>query len=440
MAKIRETDIVRVWQGMAQEKLVTENGEAFQVIYPGRPNGGQGADLLDAVIRTPEGVVIGDIEIHAKSSEWQSHHHNGDPGYNRVILHVVLRRDTEITVRQDGNKVPILALEKNYSRRSGISENKESLPCQKLAGQGSEGVAHVLEAVGEVRFRDKAERFLRELEREEVEQVFYEAVMRALGYSKNKEPFQKLAHGLQWKVLERVVTKTSPDIIDTLLALLFGSAGLLPSQRSWGSEKDNYIAGLENLWATSSRHRLLTVNDWELGGVRPTNHPVRRLAAAAHVVVRFRGRGFENEFVELVRSGSVPELEKALMVDDDGYWINHSDFGSVMSPHPTLLGAERAGVIVVNVVLPFVFAISEPPVAPTALELYRNYPRLAGNALDRHMIGQIRVDSKMVNSARRQQGLIHLYQTFCTQGRCKECPLAGAGEDYLRKSLSCVSA
>ena len=35
-----------------------------------------------------------------------------------------------------------------------------------------------------------------------------------------------------------------------------------------------------------------------------------------------------------------------------------------------------------------------------------------------------RQDSRLVNSARRQQGLIHIYDSLCTQGRCNDCPLS----------------
>ena len=90
MSQIPESAIVKAWQEMRRADLVTEDGEPVSVVYPGRVNRDQGPDLLDAVIRTGAGLVKGDIEVHARSSEWQSHHHHQDRVYNRVILHLSL--------------------------------------------------------------------------------------------------------------------------------------------------------------------------------------------------------------------------------------------------------------------------------------------------------------------------------------------------------------
>lgn len=77
----------------------TEDGQPVKVIYPGRPNRDRGADLLDAVIATGREVRKGDIEIHSRSSHWVAHRHHRDAAYNRVILHVVLQRDTVAATR-----------------------------------------------------------------------------------------------------------------------------------------------------------------------------------------------------------------------------------------------------------------------------------------------------------------------------------------------------
>ena len=98
--------------------LVTEEGEPIKIIYPGRINDDRGADLLDAVIATSQGLIRGDIEVHVKSSSWWAHRHHLDPIYNRVILHVVFWHDTETAINlQNGQKVPTLALHKFIKTR-----------------------------------------------------------------------------------------------------------------------------------------------------------------------------------------------------------------------------------------------------------------------------------------------------------------------------------
>jgi hypothetical protein len=110
-----ESRVVAIWQNWlpGRTDLVTEEGEPIKIIYPGRINDDRGADLLDAVITTRQGLKRGDIEVHVKSSSWWAHRHHRDPSYNRVILHVVFWCDTkEATTLQNGQKVPTLALHK----------------------------------------------------------------------------------------------------------------------------------------------------------------------------------------------------------------------------------------------------------------------------------------------------------------------------------------
>jgi len=84
---------------------------------------------------------------------------------------------------------------------------------------------------------------------------------------------------------------------------------------------------------------------------------------------------------------------------------------------------------VVNVLLPFTFAwsrfTSQPELARKAFELYCHYPRLEVNTVERHMSHQLGLNSDLVSSAQRQQGLIHIYNTLCSQGDCHRCPFGG---------------
>ena len=120
--------------------------------------------------------------------------------------------------------------------------------------------------------------------------------------------------------------------------------------------------------------------------------------------------------------------EKGLMVTANGYWADHFDFGSsFLTRIPALIGSRRAADIVVNVLLPFAFAWSkigsQPEIWRKAFDLYCHYPSLAVNAVEKHMRNQLGVGSSLISSAQRQQGLIHIYNTLCTQGGCDRCLL-----------------
>jgi hypothetical protein len=69
-----ESQVIKIWQRLLRYRteLTTEGGEPIKIIYPGRINDDRGADFRDAVITTSQGLIKGDIEVHVKSSGWQS--------------------------------------------------------------------------------------------------------------------------------------------------------------------------------------------------------------------------------------------------------------------------------------------------------------------------------------------------------------------------------
>jgi hypothetical protein len=141
--------------------------------------------------------------------------------------------------------------------------------------------------------------------------------------------------------------------------------------------------------------------------------PQRRIVGAGYLLARYLGRGLVPGLLQVVGEADVERghrrLEGGLMIKRDGYG--------------TLIGRGRAREMVVNVLLPFSFAWADGQLREHALELYRNYPRLEENQITREMSRQLLVGSGVVNSARRQQGLLHLYKSFCLERKCSQCPL-----------------
>ncbi len=440
-----ESQILTIWQHLLLDRteLTTEGGEPIKVIYPGRTNDDRGADFRDAVIATSRGLAKGDIEVHVKSSDWRTHHHHNDPAYNRVILHVVMWNDIgKATNLQNGKTIPTLALYKYpISQQTNLARPPSSLsiPCLRAAERLTPGImAEVLDTAGKERFLAKATRFQVDLGQMEAGQCLYQGIMGALGYSKNKLPFLELASRLPLPLLESTTQDKISDeeCLTRQQALLLGTAGLLPSQRpNWhqGNElDDDWVDRLERLWASYCQPKAMPSDDWCLFKVRPNNFPVRRIVAMSYLILRYKGKGILEGVVNMVKEIAVSKdhyrLEEGLLVTTNGYWANHFDFGSSSRIRaPTLLGRRRAADIVLNVLLPFIFAwsrlTSRPELERKAFELYSSYPKLVVNTVERHMREQLGLSNYPVDSAQRQQGLIHIYNTLCTQGKCNSCPL-----------------
>ena len=111
--------------------------------------------------------------------------------------------------------------------------------------------------------------------------------------------------------------------------------------------------------------------------------------------------------------------------------------GKTLSQPLRLIGKERASAIIVNVVIPLAWSFfhhrkngKNDALEEVLHRLYVYAPRLADNASYRFMLarmfGEKAVEKKaLLTGARRQQGLLHLYQSYCLpqEGDCEGCGL-----------------
>ena len=446
MANLPESEVTRIWQHQLLKKteLITETGESLKIIYPGRVNDDRGADFRDAVIAIDNRLTRGDIEIHVRAGDWLAHRHHRDAVYDRVILHVVMWHDGEqATPLHNGRSIPLLAL---YRYLHISDETQPASPealttsCPGRIDYRTAGyLLAALDRAGEQRFLIKAAGFHADLAERGAAQSLYRGIMGALGYSKNKQPFLVLADRLPYQILESVTHRVASDeeCLACQQALLLGTAGLLPSQHRNSQQfcwlSNRWLEKLEELWVSGHHTAAMSPGDWHFFKVRPNNSPLRRLLAMSYLVLRYRKKGLFTGLVDMIKNVSLNRcchgLEQELVVIAGGYRPCYPDSCLRGSPGSiTLLGSRRAADIIVNVILPFTFAwgqtISQPELAEKAQALYQRYSRLAGNSVERHMKDQLGLSSKLVNSAQRQQGLIQIYRTLCTQGRCNDCPLS----------------
>ena len=443
--KLREIQVVRVWQSrlLKGQELLSENGDALEIIYPGRLSDDRGADFCEAVISLNGQMLKGDVEIHIRSGGWRDHNHHLDPLYNRVILHVVMwPGGSPVTRLQNGGEIPVLTLSKyleiptEQPVEPASFEPHSNPPCLAAADRiNPEALARLLDEAGDERFFQKEAGFREEIERTTPSQSLYRGVMGALGYSRNKLPFLELAGRLPLSVLESPADRglTGSESLTRNLALLLGTAGFLEGHSRELLSKAGYESGfikkLESIWVSISRGRPMSPDEWRFFKVRPANSPLRRIAAMSHLLHRYREPGLLQGLLGLITE--IPEgqdnssPEKGLIMNGA---INKTGPSGSVSASPPLLGQARAADIITNILLPFSSApgrtISSPEQDGLALELYRHYKGTALNSVEKHMAGKLGLKTAMIKTARRQQGLIHIYASRCRRDYCSGCPLA----------------
>lgn len=445
---LREEDVVQLWQACpwGATLLSTTAGERIQIVYPGRRNLGPGPDFLDAIIALDgRRLRHGHVEVHTTTSAWRAHGHSPDPAYHNVMLHVVWADDGPLA----GGPLRTLALAPHYPDGLPVTYAAQPLPsfqpCADLHTKSDTMTVGMLFAtLGERRLRAKAERMRAAIDHAGAEQALYAALLDALGYSQNREPFRLLGEGLPWAVAEGLL-RGRPQSERRGEALFLGAAGLLPSQRGTAPRRGTtcraptptertYVQGLESLWQQLHLEPVAPAAAWVRRGVRPVNAPVRRVAAAGHLCARLAAAGPVQACLDLMDSSdwtqALRRLQEAVALPaaHSAYWAAHCDFGVPLRGAPqSLIGGERVREMLANVILPFVVAYGDiagdAALADWAITLFRRAPGGGTNHLVRAMRDDVfGLPPRFVPmTAARQQGLLHIHHAWCREKRCDAC-------------------
>ena len=386
-----EAAVARLWSRAhtLSHGLRTEQGQPFRVVYPGRPGGPAGPDFVDSVIETAGGErITGDVELHVDAPDWYRHGHHGDPAYNGVILHVVMRTGgVGTSTHQSGTSVPIVRLQ---GQPSG-SDGRAGLLLASLRSAGDAEIEERLDRAGEMRFQAKSGGFAMELRREDADQVLYAALLEGLGYAANRRPFRLLAGAVPYARLAALRGEPAATRLLAVKALLLHGAGMLdkaPPEEG---------PAISSLLRRLPLPRPVRQGEWTTSGVRPANHPARRVLGAAAIVDALLDRGPAGSISRLVRRSDAKGL--SFLLEARPY-----------------VGTGRARELAANVVLPFTHASArgrgDAELESASLDMFGRLPALQENSVTREMRRLLADAGKSIRpgGARRQQGLIHLYK------------------------------
>ena len=147
-------------------------------------------------------------------------------------------------------------------------------------------------------------------------------------------------------------------------ARLLGISGLLPDELTRAQKgSDTYLRRTWDFWwrdRDEFESCLLPRAAWRFHGLRPANHPQRRLALAAHWLAdeKFISKIEDWGAANLPGKKSPDYLSQIFQVDRDDFWSWHWTFKSLRLAKPQLLlGAVRVTDLAVNVVLPWLWSL-----------------------------------------------------------------------------------
>lgn len=422
--KICEKDVTRIWHEGRFKWLRDEQGNEVEVVYGGRPVVGAGCDFRDAVLKIGGIKYCGDVEIHVGSDLWKKHGHDRNPQYINVILHVAMWDKGGLpALLPGGSHVPTVILSAAPGQFSFYRQG-----CPQLGLRSTVEIETIINRCGMERLSIKAEEFAGLICSVGPRQALYLGICRALGYSPNKVPMARLAGLLPCNWWQEMHDR-EPAF---KLAAAMGTAGLLPSQSALAARFDAVAAAAQQKWELYGyRGETMQRSEWCFSAIRPANSPLRRVAALCALMEK-------QDVIDLPRISDLiadtesrrlaSRLEAWLMVGEQGYWAGHYDFGRPLQRPLSLLGRGRAREIVVNCIIPFFLAYAQEKgdrlLAEKVGILCHSYPALAQNEITRFMQSILTPGGVQQGKALRQQGLLHIFQSYCRTRECGRCPLS----------------
>jgi len=481
--KIQERFLYKIWANQSFNRTLISNGVKIQVLDPGIENKVQeGPDFRNSRIKIGNITFKGDVEIDNFQSDWHQHGHNFNKRYNKVILHVVFKEDPlhQYVISRDGRKIHTLGIgafvdsEIRTAIQNAILKEKEErlsdLKCSGIAPSLEKSIKYkMVEELGIARFRKKCDRmlyrlkeivFLKELNLKEPvvkydfdekislrnftyndfkdksiwEQLFYESIFEALGYTNNKEIMKRLAISISQEMLKQL--PEDDNLLLKLESVFFNIAGLINiSQKSPDENSSIYARSLfENWEGIKSNYDGIIFNKthWHFAKLRPHNFPTIRIAGGVRIIKKlFFDNMIENIFTKFEKITELNKVIKYLrgqfIVKAEGYWKGHYIFGETSKTKINyFVGISRADDIIVNILLPisaiYFELFGKNDLSKKVFNLYLFYRQRSDNQLVNKISNSLELNNSSDKSV-MHQGMIELYRNYCTKDKCLKCEI-----------------
>jgi len=283
-----ERIVQSIWQHqrLRRDQLQTATGRPIRVLHPGFVSVEGGPDFRSAVLQIGDDPPCsGDVEVDLRPGGWRGHGHDRNPAFQNVILQVLWDESPPAAGTPPGlvlknyldTPLEELALSLENQPLSTLPAEWRGRCCAPLHALNEEKLAGLLRDAAHVRLETKAAQLRARARQAGWEQSLWEGLFRALGYKHNVWPMQSLAE-------TRSRWQPGADTVLTLQTRLLGVGGLLPDELTRAQKSSD--TWLRRAWDGWWRERdafldcLLPHSIWKFHGLRPANHPQRRLVLA----------------------------------------------------------------------------------------------------------------------------------------------------------------
>ena len=416
-----------IWQFQYynRQQLSTTQNETLHIEKPGTWNHHQGPDFSEATIRIGNTKWVGNIELHLRSSDWHKHRHATDKNYTNIILHVVWEDDEPVD-DLNGNIVPTLVLQPLIpklllERYSQMMQTMVVVPCHSfLPVLDNLGWCAWKERLAAERMERKSGHILQLFQQsgQHWEETCWWLLAANFGVKINTVLFEGVARSIPFALIAR-----HKNQVQQLEALLLGQANLLS-----GKYEDDYALMLQKEYRyLKKKYSLQPVNKQPAFlRMRPAAFPTVRLAQLAMLLHQS-----SHLFSQIREIKEFKKIQELFMVTANDYWHYHYRFDEAAVFQPKHLGKQMAENILINTVIPMLFAYGsyskEEACKEKAIQwLYELPPEQ--NQITR----QWQKSGIPHRSALDSQALIELTNHYCIHKRCLDCAV---GNGILKKDV-----
>ncbi len=404
---------MRLWP---THDMVTVDGERVMVLDPGLHNHDAGPDFFNAKLIIGDTHWAGNIEIHVRASDWHAHHHDTDPAYDSVVLHVVDTDDTRITTR-DGRIIPQMVMKcaPDFAARyhALVNDPYRELPCgNEIAGLPRLYITDCLASMAMERIYTKADRIRRLVEDSNGDwaQAIYVTLARALGFNTNSQPLELLARSMPLRLLLHYTD--SPMSVE---AMLFGQAGLLDDTLTLPPYAQQLAQEYQFL---KTKHRLCRNDNiiWKMARMRPQNFPHRRIATLAAMICGSTLTG--NHIIHALDEKSARRLFDITL---SPFWASHYHFTSPpQTAQQQALSYTSVTVLLINVIIPvtvaYAIATGNPDRIEAAVDMLHRLKGETNRITQTFQRAHITAPDAFTS-----QAMIQLKNEYCDQRKCLYC-------------------
>lgn len=397
--------------------MTTNDGRRVRVIDVGLHNTDAGPDFFNAKVEIDGQMWVGNIEIHVRASDWKRHHHDDDPAYDNVILHVVQKDDAPV-YRTNGERIPQVELKVSpqfNEQYDALVNAKQDVPCMPRIKEVPQlTITEWIERLAFERLLGKVERIGKLLEQlsGNWEEVCYVTLARTLGFGINNDAFERLAR----RTPLRLVGKHSDSLLQ-IEALLYGQAGMLdPTQHT----ADTYYQHLCREYAFLANKFSLQPMEpqaWKLFRIRPQNFPYRRIAMLAHYL-----HGGFKLMTDIIEATDEKALRALFEVNLTGYWATHLNFDKPLTQPLPALSNRSIDIVLINTVAPLLYARGELTddygMTEKAVALLESLKPENNSIVANFTYAGIPCDDALTS-----QALIELKRNYCESRKCIYCKI-----------------